>query len=370
MRHLFAAFSTLIIQLSFANMASPIREGTLSSSAFSSKNIDILKEKILISVDSQFNTALFSVEYSIKTDSEGRQIPLLFHATDYNGQFKVWVDDKEITILPIPNDYLEIPNSLFHNFSHIFHGSNQVTIYWEEHSGFVYTINDLKYFETFLTKGEHKIRIEYLANVWTDLHQWVKNYSFRYSLSPAKFWKSFGTLEVTLNTSKFKNQFTTNLGPPTFNSSNSNFVWTFKKLPGNYLEVNYTPQLSSKAKMLLTIGTNNLTLFFALAVALVHIIFTRRFRKHNVHNKYSWVLIAGSIVVPFLVLFFNMYSYIIIDNAIGEEASRYHGYTFFIMVLYPIIMPVYWVLLWLSDKFHKKYLLKKQHLAKLNEPQV
>lgn len=362
MKNIFTVFLILIGQLSLANMASPVREGTLSSSAFSSRNIDILKEKISISLDSHFNTAFFSVEYIIKTDTEGNQIPLLFHAMDYHGEFKVWVDDKEITILPTPKEYLDITNSVFQNFSHIFHGSNQVTIYWDEHSGFVYTINDLKYFETFLSKGEHKIRVEYMANAWTDLHQWVKNYSLRYSLSPAKFWKSFGTLEVILDAAKFRKHITTNLGKPAFGKTDAIAIWVFNKLPGNYIEINYTPQINSKAKMLLNIGTDNLTLFFALAVVILHIIFTRRFRKHNLHNKYSWVLISGSLVIPFVVLFFNMYSYTLIDNAIGEEASRYHGYTFFIMVLYPVVMPFYWILMWLLDKFHKKSLITKSIL--------
>jgi hypothetical protein len=71
----------LISQLCLANMASPIWEGTLGSSAFSSRDIDILKEKIDLKVDSDFRTAFFRIEYVIRTDRSGTQIPLPLQAT-------------------------------------------------------------------------------------------------------------------------------------------------------------------------------------------------------------------------------------------------------------------------------------------------
>jgi hypothetical protein len=71
----------LISQLCLANMASPIWEGTFGSSAFSSRDIDILKEKIDLKVDSDFRTAFFRIEYVIRTDRSGTQIPLPLQAT-------------------------------------------------------------------------------------------------------------------------------------------------------------------------------------------------------------------------------------------------------------------------------------------------
>jgi len=338
-------------------MASPYREGTFSSSAFTSKNIDILNEKIFIKLDSSFEAALFKIEYSIKTDTDGKQIPLMFHAVDYNGDFKVWVDNKLVTVSSVPSEYQSISNSPFQNFSNVFNKQNKVTIYWGHRSGFVYNFKDLKYFETTLSKGEHKIRVEYTATAWLDLRQWVSNYSFRYSLSPAQFWKSFGSLEVTLDATKFKKTITTNFGNPSSGKLDSISVWTFKKLPGKYLQIDFVPKLDSTAETLMNIGTSKLTLCFSVVIAILHLVLIRLFRKRNPQKKYSWVLIVGSILIPFTMLYFNMYSYDIIDNAIGEEASHYHGYTFFVMVLYPILMPLYWVGMWLIDKLHKEKLL-------------
>ena len=81
MKHPLTLLFLLLSQLCLANMASPIWEGTLGSSAFSSRDIDILNEKIDLKVDSGFRSAFFRIEYVIRTDRSGTQIPLLFHAT-------------------------------------------------------------------------------------------------------------------------------------------------------------------------------------------------------------------------------------------------------------------------------------------------
>lgn len=357
MKHLLSAFLLLFAQPCFANMASPLREGTFTSAAFSSRNIDILNEKINIKIDNSFKTALFRIEYSIKTDTDGNQIPLLFHAVDYDGDFKVWVDNQLVNVTAIPAAYQSLSNSPFQSFSNIFNGSNEVTIYWEENSGFVYNLNDLKYFEASLSKGEHKISVEYTATAWLDLQQWVNHYSFRYSLSPAQFWKSFGSLEITLDATQFKKAIATNFGNPASGKLDSISVWTFSELPGKYLQIDFVPKLSSTAATLMSIGTSRLTLCFAIVIIILHLVFVRLFRKRNPQKKYSWVVMAGSILIPFAILCFNLYSYDIIDSAIGEAASHYHGYTFMIMLLYPILMPLYWVGMWLTDKFYRKKLL-------------
>jgi len=69
------------------------------------------------------------------------------------------------------------------------------------------------------------------------------------------------------------------------------------------------------------------------------------------------MVILGSLVVPLLILFFHMLSYFIIDWSIGEEASRRHGYTFLILFLYPLLLPVYWFIMWWIDRSMKRSLL-------------
>lgn len=356
MRQTLTIILFLIGRLCFANMASPIWEGTFSSSAFSSRDIDILKEKIYLKVDKDFRTAFYQIEYYIRTDGNGRQIPLLFHAKDYKGDFKIWVDNQEVKLLDIPSEYKTTANSPFENFSNSFeqptrNGEREtVVIYWQKNSGFVYDLSELKYFETDLTKGEHLIRVEYTANVWTDISDWVKEYSFRYSLSPAKNWKSFGSLEITLDASDFNSALTTNLGQQTKGQLVSISVWSFSKLPSDYFEIIYKPEISGFAKTMIAISPFGLTLIFALLITLLHFISVKKYRRREPTKKYSWVVIAGSIILPFFILINYMISYSIIDSAIGEEAGNYHGYTFLVVILYPLLLPVYWTIMWLTDK--------------------
>lgn len=356
MRQTLTIILFLIGRLCFANMASPILEGTFSSSAISSRNIDILKERINLKIDKDFRTAFYQIEYFIRTDSNGRQIPLLFHAKDYKDDFKIWVDNQEVKLLDIPSEYQTTANSPFENFSNSFeqptrNGEREtVVIYWQKNSGFVYDLSELKYFETDLTKGDHLIRVEYTANVWTDISDWVKEYSFRYSLSPAKNWKSFGSLEITLDASDFNSALTTNLGQQTKGQLDSSSVWNFSKLPADYFEIIYNPEISSFAKTMIAISPFGLTLIFALLIALLHFISIKKYRRREPTKKYSWVVIAGSIILPFFMLISYMVSFSIIDWFIGVEAGNYHGYTFLVMVLYPLLLLVYWVIMWLADK--------------------
>lgn len=350
-------------QISLANMASPVRPGTYSSAAFSSNQIDILKEKIIVTVDSNFKTASFIIEYYIHTDRDGKQIPFLFHAVDYKDDFKVWIDDQAVVISDVPSGFRDISNSLFSDFSGSIRDNNEVVIKWDDNTGIVYNFSDLKYFETSFKKGEHKIRVEYTAYAWTDIGNWVKEYSFRYSLSPAKHWKSFGTLEIILNSGNLHNQITTNIGQPQSGNLESISVWTFDKLPAEYFNINYIPQLSFFANVMLSIGTDGLTILFALIIILLHILFIINYRKNNPLKKYSPVLIIGGIIIPFMILCFNVYSYELIDNIIGEDAGNYHGYIFLIMFLYPLFMPIYFLLMWLIDKLSRRKLIS---LSKTN----
>jgi hypothetical protein len=62
------------------------------------------------------------------------------------------------------------------------------------------------------------------------------------------------------------------------------------------------------------------------------------------------VLITGSVIIPLIVLVFYIYSFDLIDDAIGTAASRYHGYTFLVMIFYPVLAPFYGLVMWLFSK--------------------
>jgi hypothetical protein len=329
-------------------MASPEREGTLTSSVFSSHNIDILSEIIVIKADKDFKSGKFIVEYTIKCDSGGKQIPLLFYAQDYRDSFSVWVDNKNTAVKNIPWMYTHFEDSPFSDFKGSVtgrsknSGSDEVTIYWTRNVGHVYTVDDLKYFEIDLKTGIHKIRVEYTADAWINKEGWIKEYSFRYSLSPAKYWKSFGSLKIILEQEDTVRQLETNLGLPDQRKFAGISTWTFNKLPDEYFKISYFPDPGKSAQFFISLGPSGLSLIALVILFVLHFKLVLAAIKKRQRILYLIVLNSGIFLVPFLVLLIYMLSFGFIDFLIGKEAGNHHGYVFLVFVFYPLIVPVYW----------------------------
>ncbi|MFA5011824.1 MAG: hypothetical protein WC644_07680 [Ignavibacteria bacterium] len=359
MRKIFLIILLAFSSLTFANMASPYREGTKVASAFTSNDIDILKERIYVTLNKESSTADYFVEYVIKSDKDGSQIPLLFFAQDYKGNYKVWVDGREVIVQKIPDHYT---SGAFDNFSKSFYSNNknnpEVAVQWKENSNNIYPLKDLIYFEVDLLQGEHIIRVEYTANIWENRSNWIKEYGYRYSLSPAKYWKSFGKLEVSVNANELGEDIKTNLGQPSLGKLDSVAVWKFEKLPADLFEITFTPKVSSFANLLLKLEPFGLSLIIGSLLLIIHLLLMWRYRKINPSKRFSWVMLVGNLVVPAIALIFFVYAFGLIDDVIGSHASRYHGYNFLVLLLYPVVMPAYFIIMWILDwvmkrKFHK-----------------
>ncbi len=347
-----------------ANMGSPVYQRTSTSSAITSKDINISSERIYIKIDNEFRTAKFIVEYIIQSDVNGVQIPLLFFAKDYKDNFLVWVDGREVTTQNIPIEYTKIDDSPFDNFSDIFDKENtydsidRIVISWDKNENHLYKMKDLKYFETDISKGTHKIRVEYNAEPWEDFHNWVTEYSFHYSLTPAKYWKSFGTLEVILEQEEEMKQIRANIGKPNEQKIQAKNTWSFDKLPAEYLIFSYVPKVNFLANILIFIQPLGLTIILALFIFSFHILLIKVYRKKKPSKKYSITLILTSIIVPFLLLLFYLNSFDLIDAVIGKHAGSYHGYTFLAILTYPILLIIYGLFVWFADSIIKEKLLE------------
>ena len=334
-RHIIFFSLFLFGQSAEANMSSPILKGSTSNSVFSSKDIDILSEKIFIRIDKELQTAKFTVEYNIRSDSSGKQIPLVFITQDFKDSFYVWLDDKEINIRNIEEEHFD--TSSFLGLSN------------------TYGRTDLKYFEVNIEKGIiHKVRVEYIAAAWIDSGDWIRQYSFRYSLEPAKYWRSFGSLEIIVEQEGEVRQITTNLGQPNEKEIKSINTWTFNELPDDYFEISFKPALNYFAKILLAISPIGLWFIATIILVIVHLYFTLLYRRKNIAKKFSPVVIVGSIIIPFLSLLSFMFSFYLIDIVIGEHASQRHGYIFLIFIFYPIFVSFYWLLPLIVDREIKK----------------
>jgi len=138
-------------------------------------------------------------------------------------------------------------------------------------------------------------------------------------------------------------------------------TWEFDKMPTEILQINFTPKITQTAQMLINITPSGLAYITGAVLAILHLLLVIWYRKKNQLNRFSLVVIIGSILIPLIFLISWMNYYDVIDSYIGEHAGGTHGYTFFVIVLYPVIMPIYWLIYWLIDKrIKKKYALQQQ----------
>lgn len=339
------------------NMASPIQEGSWLGTPFVNEQMDILKEELYILPAANFKSAEFIVKYHIETQTSGTQIPLLFFAADYQSDFQVWLDGNPVELQQVPSNYQSLAGSAFTDFAYLFEGeSDYLELELKDSLGaaFYLSLEDLKFFEINLEAGKHLIEVRYLADEWLDYNDWVKKYSFRYVLSPAKYWKSFGELEITLDASKVSQTLNTNLGPPTSGDINQVARWSFDDLPVEVVHIQFVPKMPRLAQILLAITPFGMTLLLAIPLILLHYLSVRKHRMQRPDLRFSWVLNIGSMIVPLLVLICYVYCYTLIDVAIGEHASKYHGYKIFMIFTYPFVFPVYWLVLWLVERGIRK----------------
>ena len=101
----------------------------------------------------------------------------------------------------------------------------------------------MKYFQPELSQGTHRIRVEYTAYPWRNCLDWIPKYNFRYSLSPAKKWNSFGTLDITVEQAGKIKDYSSNLGKPQEGGIKKINTWHFDSLPQDeFMELTYKPE--------------------------------------------------------------------------------------------------------------------------------
>ena len=361
--------SLLLISLSLqANMSEPMDRGNLGTNPFTSQYVDILHEDIYIEIDEAFSTANFNISYHINSEKDGSQIPLLFYAIDAYQEddlilenFTITFDGKPIELKAFPEDDLisKLPLSEYNHFLKKDSLGNYEDIYLEEldGSGSYIGLHELRYFEIDIPKGEHKIQINYTATQWADWWQPIAKYSFRYMLSPAKYWKSFGSLNINLDARNFSKPLSSNLGKPISGDINSVAKWSFDELPVDIFQIEYRPKVSTFAKVLLWLSPFGIGLTVTLLLMLFHFYWMRKWRKKHPSNKIPTVVIIGGIIFPAISLISIILGFNLIRFAIGEHASPVYGYlSILLLIYYPIIAPIYLFGAWVFDLIFKRKL--------------
>ncbi|TXH22168.1 MAG: hypothetical protein E6Q95_02650 [Chitinophagaceae bacterium] len=232
-----------------ANMASPQLEQLSGVSTISSRQIDILHEDLKITLDPFFNNVFFNVHYRIRADKAGKQIPLLFVAESYKSNFTVEVDGKPVEILRIPETFYESGRLMDYNPPKIEVKADEIYVDWPVFEK-VYEKKDVQYFEVDLAQGEHSIVIRYEASAiskeFYGAYDIVTNEtSIKYLLSPAKLWKSFGGLNLTIDATEFLKQnpkasIYSDFGNLTAKEPVKH--WKFDSIPEDYFYISYQPK--------------------------------------------------------------------------------------------------------------------------------
>ncbi|NDV95211.1 hypothetical protein D0T84_09795 [Dysgonomonas sp. 521] len=338
----------------YANMSSPWRDGDLTSDAYSGKDIDILHESLQIKLI-DFYTAKFTVAYRIKSDRAGKQIPLIFDTMtgkeSNNGAFRAWLDEEELTISEIPSSY-ENPNAL-----QWIDSLDNHLLYSKENSP---DLIGLKYFEVDLTEGEHIIKVEYTAQANIYLSESVKEFTLKYNLAPARYWRSFSGLYIEIDKTGLAGSFETNLPDHGKMLTEPITHLYFTEIPSDELTITYTPKVNLFAKGIIGVGTSlAFVILFILLILLVialHIWLVIKYRYKYPDRRFSQVALIGSVLVPVVCAAMSMLSLAIINGILGSYASFSHSgfylaYSFAILCL--LLIPLYIMLIILLDRYIK-----------------
>lgn len=346
-----------------ANMAQPIYGGTMMATPFTSKYVDILHETINIKLYKELDSAYFDIEYQIQANQEGEQIPLLFYAINYNSEFQVWIDGEEVKLENVQANFNVYDKMLFSDFKNLFAINTRTNLPYIRNevkltsSNYVYTDN-LFLFYVDVSKGKHTIKVKYIATPEIDGSETINKYSIYYSLVPAKYWKSFGSLEINIDTELINEIYTTNIGKEPIRHGHIE-SWRFNSLPFDFLKINYHPQLTEFQAWIVKINASGFGFFLGLLLMIAHIFFILRYRKNHRNKRFSWVMITGSILVPIITFYSIRIFANLIKIHIPHTSFTHNIYIIiFIIFSYMISAPIYFILMWLTDRIYRRKILK------------
>lgn len=330
-----------------ANMAEPVDHGTYFSTPFTAEFVDVVREDIHVKIDSTFSFAQYTITYYLESDSTGLQVPLLFYASDIVDSLRVTHNGQRVALTQVPSSLHGAGKEGFQSFERYFSTGSRDLLstsfpYREEGFGFVVNPEDFRYFAVDLSSGKHQITVTYTASAWKDGWDWVNEYTFRYALAPAKYWRSFGQLNVTVDATDFTSVLSINLAKTDKSFQKEIHSWHFSELPAEVFLLQYDPPVSFLAKALIWISPLGVAIFF-LAICLV-------LQLKLVSQVNRWGNIVLVILLPLIGIMAFWFAFGLIDWSIGEEAAGNHGYIFFAIVAYPVILLIYYTFLQIGFK--------------------
>ncbi|UUV20477.1 hypothetical protein [Paenimyroides aestuarii] len=323
----------------FANMAKPWVDGSMHSVLFGAANATVKNEIIDIRLvrDSIEETyfANFSIKYRILSEQK-QKLPLLFIAIDLYDKKYIKVNNQSTVILPLD----------FEKNTYPFFKKNEkgTFIMYDKYNEVPVNQNDVIYFSADLEKGENVIEVRYDASLQYNTYGFVTTYELLYSLSPSKFWKSFGDIEVNLILDENLEFIKSNLGAE--KTENKILHWNISPKNHENIAISITEKTSFLSKILLFLQPLGISILALIGMLFLHF----KWMKFNPTRN---TLFFGLIIFP--ILFFVVYflSFHLIDFSLSKTNTK-HGYTFFIVIIYPIVLLLYGLFAWGCYKIIRK----------------
>ncbi|WP_136669264.1 hypothetical protein [Flavobacterium sp. H122] len=318
--------------MTYANMANPWIESSSHSVLYGTKNCDVIKENIFVTLHyGEFDKEIyptFKIKYIIES-GVNQTTPLLFIGIGLSENKSVSVNHEPVKILP-------------YNDSQIRYIKNEVLNIDKEH---------LIYFIAKLKKGINIIEVFYDASLGYSNKEFKREYELQYSLYPSKFWRSFGpiTLQIPL-----KNEFrfiNSNIGLPKI--SNGIAEWKITNLSIDTIQLVISKKYGILSEFLFFLSPSGIAFLFLILAFYFHLKLMR-VKKIKQTFWYSFIFFSMILLIP--ILFFIIYynSFHLIGYYSGQSGMRNRS-SLLIIFTFPLLLLFYAaVILYLNQKTNRK----------------
>ena len=336
----------LLITLSWtssANMANPHIYGTNHFCLILTRECTVTYEKITANIIRNPHKEvhyeyiiLFKIKYKINAPAN-EAMPLVFMASNYLQDHKIFVNGENISSIPIDNKkeysflrkdidtipYSDYPTEYHTNYYITYDGTEEEKV----------ELSDLIHFIAPLKKGENTIEVSYTAFPEVLRDDFLPPYTFEYSIYPSKFWKTFPEIEVEIHFPKELQFKRSSMEEGEYTVSNQLFRGKIKNIHStaeHYWRFSQKPSLLGR--ILLTIDPFGIGVLLFLVAAGLHL--------YTIRRKSKWGLWLGVFLTPIFFYIGFMGAYPLIMWVLDSHTSPF-GYFFLITFTYPIFVILY-----------------------------
>ena len=334
----------LLITLSWtsmANMAKTSIDGTSHSSLILTNDCTVSYEKITAQILKNPHKevhyeyiVLFKIKYKINAPAN-EAMPLVFMASNYLQDHKIFVNGENISSIPIDNKkeysflrkdidtipYSDYPTEYQTNYYITYDGTEEEKV----------ELSDLIHFIAPLKKGENTIEVSYTAFPEVLRDDFLPLYDLEYSTYPSKFWKTFPEIEVEIHFPKELEFEQSSMEKEEYRVSDQLFQGKIKDITYGNHYWRFSPKPSWFGRIVLTINPLGFGAILFLVAAGLHF--------YTIRKKSKWGLWLGVFLAPLLFYVGFLGAYPFIDWVLGKRSL--HGYIFLIVFTYPIFLIFY-----------------------------